>query len=319
MTAHDIRRHACIFPGQGSQSVGMINDMLATYEEVEHTFAEASGILGTDLQKLVVDGPDEELNETTNTQPVMLTASVALWRVWRRYSETTPPAQMCGHSVGEYAALVCAGSLAFEDALPLVHRRAKLMRQAVADKETAMVAVLGTDNDTLKQACDDVSAADTVAEPVNYNAEGQTVVAGHKKAIENLIAHLTQSATAKCIVLPVSVPAHSSLMKDAASEYAEVLADVRFKKPRIPVIRNTDAHPHGDETEIRMALTKQIDHPVLWADSVRSLVANGITSCLEVGPGKVLCGLNRRIDKKIKNYPLNTPKGLETAKQDLAG
>ena len=292
---------AFVFPGQGSQQVGMM-DGFADHPAVRATFAEASEALGDDLWTLVQQGPAEALNLTRNTQPVMLTAGVAVWRAWQAAGGASP-AYMAGHSLGEYTALVAAGALAFRDAVPLVRFRAEAMQDAVAAGAGAMAAIIGATDAAVAEACRE-AAADEVVEPVNYNAPGQIVIAGDRGAVERAIVAAKARGAKRAMLLPVSAPFHSSLLKPAAERLALRLAHVELVSPTIPVIHNVDVEAHTSPDEIRSALARQAASPVRWTETVRWLAAHGVTRIVECGPGKVLAGLARRIDDRLEALAL---------------
>ncbi len=292
---------AIVFPGQGSQAMGMMNGF-AAHPIVRETFAEASAALGDDLWKLVEEGPAEALNLTTNTQPVMLTAGVAVYRAWLA-SGGAKPAVVAGHSLGEYTALVAAGALAFADAVPLVRFRAQAMQDAVPASVGAMAAIMGGDDDAVAAACAE-AAQDQVVEAVNFNAPGQVVIAGHREAVERAIALAKQKGAKRGVLLPVSAPFHSSLLKPAADKLATRLAEVHFDPPAIPVIHNVDVMEHAALDEIRMALARQAASPVRWTATVRRMADNGVTHVVECGPGRVLAGMNRRIAENVESFAL---------------
>ena len=299
---------AMVFPGQGSQSQGMLADLAAQHQQVTDTYAEASDILGYDLWDLVQNGPVEKLNETRVTQPAMLAAGVATWRLWRQRGGAVPAA-MAGHSLGEYTALVCAGAIEFEAAVRLVRRRAELMQNAVPAGEGAMAAILGLDDVAVREVCKQGSGAG-VAEAVNFNAPGQVVVAGHREAIERVIELAKEAGARRAIMLAVSVPSHSELMVPAGEALAESLLAAAFHAPSIPVINAVDAVPYTDADDIRARLTRQVANPVHWVDTVRRLIADGATSIVECGPGKVLSGLARRIDRSVPASCIDSPHAL---------
>ena len=299
-------KFACVFPGQGSQSVGMMSEFIEQYAEVKQLFDRASDALGYDMAKLVDEGPAEELNKTERTQPAMLTAGVAAWKVLRINSDAKP-ALMAGHSLGEYSALVCAGAMQFEDALKLVAERGRLMQSAVPEGVGAMAAILGLDDDTVKSVCEQASSADLIVQPVNFNSPGQVVVAGHDAAVEKAMQLAKDAKAKRALKLPVSVPSHSALMTDAASLLGEKLETIEIRTPEIPVLQNVDGAVHSEPADIADALQKQLYNPVLWVTTVQNMVAEGITATLECGPGKVLAGLNKRIDRTIDNYTVDTP------------
>ena len=288
---------AMVFPGQGSQSQGMQADLADQYREVCETYAEGSDILGYDLWRLVQVGPAEKLAETVVTQPAMLTAGVAAWRVWQAAGGGMP-AQMAGHSLGEYTALVCAGAVSFADALAVVRRRSELMQEAVPVGIGAMAAILGLDDEVVRKVCDD-AAGDEVAEAVNYNAPGQVVIAGHKTAIDRAVELAKESGARRALMLPVSVPAHSALMRDAGIALSEALAGAGFSVPEVPVVSASDATQYTDGNDIRARLSRQVYSPVQWVRTVGTITSAGATSIVECGPGKILAGLVRRIDKNM--------------------
>ena len=292
---------AFVFPGQGSQAIGMMSGF-AGHPVVRETFAEASAALGDDLWKLVEEGPAEALNLTTNTQPVMLTAGVAVYRAWLA-SGGAKPAVMAGHSLGEYTALVAAGTLAFADAVPLVRFRAQAMQDAVPAGVGAMAAIMGGDDDAVAAACVE-AAQGQVVEPVNFNAPGQIVIAGHREAVERAIALAKQKGAKRGVLLPVSAPFHSSLLKPAADKLAVRLAQIGFITPAIPVIHNVDVAEHAVPDAIRAALAQQAASPVRWTATVRRMAELGVTHVVECGPGRVLAGMNRRIVDGIESFAL---------------
>lgn len=300
-----------VFPGQGSQSVGMLAALAEQHPEVRATFAEAADILGYDLWELVQNGPAERLDETVVTQPAMLTAGVATWRAWRSAGGDSPAA-MAGHSLGEYTALVCADALPFEDAVRLVIRRAELMQAAVPAGKGAMAAILGLDDDAVIEACRQAAEGEVVS-AVNFNAPGQVVIAGERVAVERA-AELARTAGAKrALLLNVSVPSHCDLMRPAAEELAGSLAEAPLTAPSIPVIGNADVRPYEDAGQIRAGLAKQLYSPVRWTETVRRLIDGGSTSILECGPGKVLTGLAKRIDRSIPAMCIDTRETMTTA------
>jgi [acyl-carrier-protein] S-malonyltransferase len=305
---------AFVFPGQGSQQVGMMAGF-ADQRAVRDTFAEASDALGEDLWKLVDEGPADALGLTRNTQPVMLTAGVAVWRAWQA-ADGPAPVYMAGHSLGEYSALVAAGALAFRDAVPLVRFRAEAMQDAVAAGVGAMAAVIGADDAAVAEACREAAQGEVV-EPVNFNAPGQIVIAGNKSAVERAMAAAKARGAKRAMLLPVSAPFHSSLLKPAAARLATRLAEVEFGAPAISVIHNVDVQPHATPDEIRRALAQQAASPVRWTDTVRALAARGVTHVVECGPGKVLAGLTRRIDESLTAFALTDAAALDEARGAL--
>ena len=305
---------AVVFPGQGSQSVGM----MAGWDDhpvVRETFAEASEAIGDDLWRLVTEGPADALNLTTNTQPVMLTAGIAAWRAWKA-AGGADPVVVAGHSLGEYSALVAAGALAFADAVPLVRFRAQAMQDAVPPGVGAMAAILGGDDDAIAQACRDAAQGEVV-EAVNFNSPGQLVIAGHKAAVERAIEAAKARGAKRGMLLPVSAPFHSSLLKPAAERLAARLAEVAFHAPAIPVLHNVDVAEHRTADAIRAALAKQAASAVRWTDTVRAIAARGITDVVEAGPGRVLSGLVRKIDGTLKVHALTDGHTLADAKTAL--
>jgi [acyl-carrier-protein] S-malonyltransferase len=311
---------AFVFPGQGSQSVGMMAGFEA-HPAVRATFDDASTILGQDLWALVTTGPEADLNQTVNTQPVMLTAGFAVWRAWQTAGGAAPVV-MAGHSLGEYTALVASGALAFGDALPLVRFRAQAMQEAVPAGVGAMAAILGLDAEGVAAACAEATAgahADEVAEPVNFNTPEQIVIAGHRGAVERAVAGATARGAKRGMLLPVSAPFHSSLLKPAAARLAERLASVALRAPAIPVLHNVDVAAHATPAEIRVALAQQAASPVRWVDTIRAFAGQGVTNVVECGPGRVLAGMNRRIARELVSHALTDGADIDAARQALAG
>ena len=304
---------AMVFPGQGSQSPGMQSDLAAEYREVRATYAEADEILGYDLWQLVQDGPADKLAATVVTQPAMLAAGVAAWRVWVAAGGPAP-SQVAGHSLGEYTALVCAGAISFGEAMRIVKRRSELMQAAVPLGEGAMAAIIGLDDDAVREICAQAGNAGVV-EAVNFNAPGQVVIAGHAGAVSAAVSKAEAAGARRAILLPVSVPSHSSLMTSAGQALAEALADADFRAPDITVVAASDARPYGDAEDIRERLSNQVYRSVLWVDTVRSMLAAGATRVVECGPGKVLAGLVRRIDRKTPVATIDSLDGLGKALQ----
>ena len=303
---------AYVFPGQGSQAVGMLADVAAEYPVIEATFAEASHVLGYDLWALVQAGPAEQLNETQRTQPALLTASVALYRALEQ-SGVPAPEWMAGHSLGEYSALVCAGALDFKDAVKLVATRGELMQAAVPAGVGAMAAIIGLDDDLVKQACAE-SADDEVVAAVNFNSPGQVVIAGHKAAVERAGAACIKAGAKRALPLPVSVPSHCSLMQPAADQMAVELGKLTVNTPQVPVVNNVDVEAPREADKIRDALVRQLHSPVRWTETVEYLAQQGVTEIFEIGPGKVLTGLTKRIDKAIQGEAVNTVDALAARK-----
>ncbi|CAI0879960.1 ACP S-malonyltransferase [Serratia entomophila] len=302
---------AFVFPGQGSQALGMLAELAAQFPIVEETFGEASAALGYDLWQLVQQGPAEELNKTWQTQPALLAASVAIFRVWQQQGGKAP-ALMAGHSLGEYSALVCAGVLDFKAAIRLVELRGKLMQEAVPEGTGAMYAIIGLDNAAIAKACEE-SAQGQVVSPVNFNSPGQVVIAGNKEAVERAGAACKAAGAKRALPLPVSVPSHCALMKPAADKLAVALQDVTFSAPQVPVVNNVDVRTETDPEAIRSALVRQLYSPVRWTESVEFIAAQGVTSLLEVGPGKVLTGLTKRIVDTLTAAAVNDPASLSAA------
>ncbi len=302
---------AFVFPGQGSQAVGMLAELAAQFPIVEETFGEASSALGYDLWQLVQQGPAEELNKTWQTQPALLAASVAIFRVWQQQGGKAP-ALMAGHSLGEYSALVCAGVLDFKAAIRLVELRGRLMQEAVPEGTGAMYAIIGLDNDAIAKACEE-SAQGQVVSPVNFNSPGQVVIAGNKEAVERAGAACKAAGAKRALPLPVSVPSHCALMKPAADKLAVALQDITFNAPQVPVVNNVDVRTENDPEAIRSALVRQLYSPVRWTESVEFIAAQGVTSLLEVGPGKVLTGLTKRIVDTLTAAAVNDTASLSAA------
>ena len=305
---------ALVFPGQGSQSVGMMQSF-AEAAAVRDTFAEASDALQQDLWKLVAEGPAEDLNATVNTQPLMLTAAYAVYRAWRAAGGPAP-AVVAGHSLGEYTALVVAGVIAFKDALPLVRFRAQAMQEAVPIGTGAMAALLGLDDDAVRAVCAEAAQGEVV-EAVNFNAPSQVVIAGHKAAVERGAALAKTKGAKRAVMLPVSAPFHSSLLKPAAERLAGYLANVTINAPAGPVINNVDVAAVADAAAIRDALARQACNPVRWVEVVKAMAAQGVTHVAECGPGKVLAGLTKRIDGSLQGLAIADAASLEQSLQAL--
>ncbi len=302
---------AMVFPGQGSQSQGMQADLAAEYPIVQETYAEASDILGYDLWQLVQDGPTEKLAETVVTQPAMLTAGYASWLAWQAVGGAQP-AQMAGHSLGEYTALVCAGAIGFADAVRVVKKRSELMQAAVPVGIGAMAAVIGLDDDGVIAVCDDASGIG-VAEAVNFNTPGQVVIAGHKEAVKHAVERAEANGARRAIILPVSVPSHSSLMIATGEELAETLAGVDFSVTNVTVLNASDATPYTDADDMRTRLSRQVYRPVRWVCTINAMLDGGATSIVECGPGKVLAGLVRRISRATPVATIDSLSGLQQA------
>ena len=302
---------AFVFPGQGSQSVGMLADLAAAHADVQATFEEASQGAGVDLWEMSQQGPEEQLNRTENTQPALLAASVAVWRVWNKLGGARP-AQLSGHSLGEYSALVCAGALSLHDAAALVAERGRLMQAAVPPGVGAMAAILGGDDAQIAQVCEEVAQGQVVS-PANYNSPGQLVIAGNAEAVDRALARLAELGVKKAVKLAVSVPSHCALMREAADRLGERMATIEWLLPAIPVVQNAEARSYGSVEEIRGALQRQLYLPVRWTECVQALAGNGATRVLECGPGKVLAGLIKRIDKSLDARAIGTPTDIEAA------
>lgn len=307
---------AFVFPGQGSQSVGMLAELAAAHSEVQAAFDEASQGAGADLWALSQQGPEDALNRTENTQPALLAASVAAWRVWQKLGDVRP-AQLSGHSLGEYSALVCAGALSLHDAAALVAERGRLMQAAVPAGVGAMAAILGGDDAQIASVCEEVAQGQVVA-PANFNSPGQLVIAGNAEAVDRALARLAELGVKKAIKLAVSVPSHCALMRDAADRLGERMQSIAWQLPVVPVIQNAEARSYGTVEEIRGALQRQLYLPVRWTECVQALVADGATRIAECGPGKVLAGLIKRIDKSVEARAIGTPAELDAARAEWA-
>lgn len=302
---------AFVFPGQGSQKLGMLAESAQAFSEVGRTFDEASTVLGYDLWALCQEGPEEKLNSTEVTQPALLTASIALWRCWQAAGGASPD-RVAGHSLGEYSALVAAGALEFTDAVALVHKRAQAMQSAVPAGVGSMAAILGLEDEQVLAACEQ-AAGDQVVTAVNFNAPGQVVIAGHKEAVERAIGACKEAGARRAMALPVSVPSHCALMKPAAETMAQALTDTPIRNAVIPVVQNVSAEATSDASTLADNLVKQLYSPVRWTDSVRALAAAECKSLAECGPGRVLGGLVKRIERGLPCLPLETPEQLQAA------
>ncbi len=304
---------AMVFPGQGSQKVGMLAAAAQAHTVVRDTFSEASDALGYDVWSLVENGPQEELNLTAKTQPVLLTASVALWRAWRAAGGVAPTL-LAGHSLGEFSALVCAGALQFADAVRLVRQRGEFMQSAVPVGEGAMAAIIGMDDEKINAICAQVAKdSAAVVAAVNFNSPGQVVIAGHVAAVDAAIAALQEAGAKRAMPLPVSAPFHTGLMQPAGDQLAQVLAEITINTPGIPVVHNVHAATESEPDKIRELLVQQIYSPVQWTACVQAISDAGVEHLVECGPGKVLSGLNRRIDKRLQSYALEEPEALSNA------
>lgn len=302
---------AFVFPGQGSQSVGMLAELATQYPMVKETFADASAVLKQDLWQIVRDGPEELLNQTHITQPAMLAAGVATWRVWQARGGKMPQV-MAGHSLGEYTALVCAGALDFSAAIELVSLRGQYMQQAVPPGQGAMAAILGLEDQQVIDACAQASQGEVVA-AVNFNSPGQVVIAGQVSAVARAMDACKAAGAKRALPLPVSVPSHCALMKPAAEKLAQRLQSIVVNAPRIPVINNVDVAVPNDPAAIRDALVRQLYNPVRWVGTVQKMGRDGVTTLVECGPGKVLAGLNKRIIKEMATHALVDVASLDAA------
>jgi len=305
---------AFVFPGQGSQSVGMLAELAAAHAEVQAAFAEASQGAGLDLWNLSAHGPEDQLNRTENTQPALLAASVAVWRVWQKLGGVQP-AQLSGHSLGEYSALVCAGALSLHDAAALVVARGRLMQAAVPAGVGAMAAILGGDDAQIAAVCEEVAQGQVVS-PANFNSPGQLVIAGNAEAVDRALARLAELGVKKAIKLAVSVPSHCALMREAADKLGERMASISWQLPSIPVVQNAEARSYDTVDEIRGALQRQLYLPVRWTECVQVLATGGATRIAECGPGKVLSGLIKRIDKTLEARAIGTSAELDAARAE---
>ncbi len=308
-------KFAFVFPGQGSQSVGMMNGY-TDLPKIRDTFAEASEILEQDFWAMVNDGQADDLNLTINTQPLMLTAGVAIYRAWSKLGGNRP-AFLAGHSLGEYTALVAAEVLAFEDALKLVRFRAQVMQQAIPEGIGGMAAILGLDDNIIESICTEITnnSDNESLEPANFNSPGQVVIAGHKNAVSQGIILAKEKGAKRAVMLPMSIPSHCVLMRPAAQEMQKQLDQTTLQAPNIPVLHNVDAKHHDDISAIKAILVKQLYSPVRWVDTIQTLAAANVTHIAECGPGKVLAGLNKRIDRNLQSVPLTDN---ETVRQATA-
>lgn len=302
---------AIVFPGQGSQAVGMLQELAEAQALVRDTFAEASAVLGFDLWEIVSEGPAERLNQTEVTQPALLAAGMAVWRCWKSLSGADP-AFFAGHSLGEYTALVAAGALSFGDAVGLVRARAQFMQAAVPAGQGSMAAILGLDDAAVMAVCEQAAEEDVV-EAVNFNAPGQVVIAGHARAVERAMKLAKQNGAKRALPLAVSVPSHCALMEGAAEKLADALARCDFQSPSIPVMHNVDVSSHEDGDSIRRVLAEQLYRPVRWTETIRRFANEGVDKVLELGPGKVLSGLNKRIDGSLTVDSLSQPQAIQQA------
>ena len=312
-----MKKFAMVFPGQGSQTVGMLAELAGDYPIVQETFKQASEVLGYDLWQLVQEGPAEELNKTWQTQPALLTASVAVYRVWQQKYPELKPEVMAGHSLGEYSALVCAGVLDFQDAVKLVELRGKLMQQAVPEGTGAMYAIIGLDNDAIINACKQAEQGEVVS-AVNFNSPGQVVIAGAKAAVERAAALCKEAGAKRALPLAVSVPSHCALMKPAADQLSVSLESITLKEAGVSVLNNVDVKNEIEADAIRNALVRQLYSPVRWTETVEKMAQNGVEVLVEVGPGKVLNGLTKRIVDSLQAVSVNDVKSLDSVKEVLA-
>ena len=294
-----MQKTAFVFPGQGSQSVGMLENIALQHPIIQETFKEASEVLGYDLWALSAKGPVEKLNQTEYTQPALLTAGVAMWRLVQILRGQAFISFLAGHSLGEYTALVCSEALSFGDAVRLVALRGRLMQEAVKEGEGAMAAILGLENDAVRVICEKMTTTTETVAPANYNTIGQVVISGHKTAVLGAIERAKTAGAKRALLLPVSVPAHCLLMKPATVRLQEALAEIPFKLPRIPVIHNVDVAVHGSIDEIRQVLVEQLYEPVRWVETIQLMASKGVKTVYECGPGAVLSGLNKRIDTTL--------------------
>lgn len=312
-----MKKFAMVFPGQGSQTVGMLAELAGDYPIVQETFKQASEVLGYDLWQLVQEGPAEELNKTWQTQPALLTASVAVYRVWQQKYPALKPEVMAGHSLGEYSALVCAGVLDFQDAVKLVELRGKLMQQAVPEGIGAMYAIIGLDNDAIINACKQAEQGEVVS-AVNFNSPGQVVIAGAKAAVERAAALCKEAGAKRALPLAVSVPSHCALMKPAADQLSVSLESITLKEAGVSVLNNVDVKNEIEADAIRNALVRQLYSPVRWTETVEKMAQNGVEVLVEVGPGKVLNGLTKRIVDSLQAVSVNDVKSLDSVEEVLA-
>ncbi len=308
---------AFVFPGQGSQSLAMLAELSELHPIVRETFAEASDGAGVDLWALSQGGPEEQLNRTEYTQPALLAAGVAVWRAWEQ-QHGPRPAWLAGHSLGEYSALVAAEALSLRDAAHLVRIRGQLMQEAAPAGTGAMAAVIGAEDELVRAVCNEASGSEVVV-PANYNSPGQIVIGGHAAAVDRALALLAEKGVRKAVKLAVSVPSHTPLMREAANRLSETMTGLQWREPRLPVVQNVDAEVHEGIASIRDALVRQLYLPVRWTDCVQALATKGATRVAECGPGKVLAGLIKRIDKSLDTRTLGTPGEFDTAVQEWKG
>ncbi|MEB3481631.1 ACP S-malonyltransferase [Pasteurella multocida] len=312
-----MKKFAMVFPGQGSQTVGMLAELATDYPVVEETFKQASDVLGYDLWQLVQQGPAEELNKTWQTQPALLAASVAIYRVWQEKYPHLKPDVMAGHSLGEYSALVCAGALDFQDAVKLVELRGKLMQQAVPEGTGAMYAIIGLDNEAIISACADAAQGEVVS-AVNFNSPGQVVIAGAKAAVERAAVACKEAGAKRTLPLAVSVPSHCALMKPAADQLAVSLDNIAIRTLTTAVINNVDVASETENSEIRHALVRQLYSPVRWTETVERMAKDGVQVLVEIAPNKVLTGLTKRIVADLQATAVNDLASLNAVEELLA-
>ncbi|MCG8380147.1 MAG: ACP S-malonyltransferase [Proteobacteria bacterium] len=307
----DNAKLAIVFPGQGSQSIGMMNELVKIEPDIKATFDIASDVLGYNLWAIVVDGPESELNKTEVTQPALLASAVATWKVWQQRASVIP-ALLAGHSLGEYSALVCADVISFEDGIRLVAERGRCMQEAVPAGVGAMAAILGLDDEQVNKVCQEVNGSEIVS-AANFNSPGQVVIAGHKNPVERATEEAKKAGAKRAILLPVSVPSHCMLMREAADRFAETLNNVVFKDAGIPIIQNVDAQARTDAAEIRPLLLEQLYKPVQWVNTIKTMKALEIEKIIECGPGKVLAGLVKRIDRSFNIHFIQDESSLNNA------
>ena len=304
-----------MFPGQGSQTVGMMSDLLATSEHANQVFEEASKAIDIDLKSLALEGPDERINQTEITQPLILTASIAVWREWCAQTDVRPQ-YMCGHSLGEYTALAAAGSIELADAVRLVHLRGKLMQSAVPLGQGAMAALLGLEDDAVEKVCSEAQVLGVVS-AANFNSPGQVVIAGANAALERAIELAKEAGARRAAMLPVSVPCHCALLEPAGKELAEAISAIDMREPSVPIVQNFTASIPSDLEELKYNLLQHLHQPVRWADSIRYLADRGAKNFVECGPGKVLAGLNKRIDKSVVSYAMSDEASIKSVIDEL--
>lgn len=304
-----------MFPGQGSQTVGMLEDLLSTSELANQVFNEASAAIDIDLKALALQGPAERINQTEITQPLILTASIAVWRQWCAETDIRPDF-LCGHSLGEYTALVASGAISLSDAVKLVHLRGQLMQNAVPLGEGAMAALLGLDDASVVKVCADASDVGVVS-AANFNSPGQVVIAGANAALEKAMVLAKEAGARRAAMLPVSVPCHCSLLEPAGNQLAEAIQKVAFVEPSIPIVQNFTAELPGSLDNLKANLLPHLHQPVRWSDSIRYLASKGATQFVECGPGKVLAGLNKRIDKSLTSFAVSNSEAIHTTVEAL--